>query len=348
MKEAKRIWEQEFDWPKWEARVNEVMPQYIAEVESKNGDESYKIHFAGVWSKEREAVPLLLLHGWPGAFTEFLPLVEILKKSTNPPFHIIIPSLPGYAFSSRPPVDHDFTMWDVAGLMDNLMQGLGFGGGYIVQGGDLGSWLSVMMTHNEGCDGILLNMFVPGMLSEPLPTHDWADVTPEERAALMRAEMFGTTGSAYALMHATRPSTIGHVLAASPLALLAWVGEKYLDWTELDPPIESILELVSLYWFTETYPTSIYAYRQIFTATDHGDLTAQNKIKKPFGVSWFPYDLLPYPKAWTAKYGELVYFKYHKRGGHWPMMEVPEEFAEDIVEFALALGELKRKNKVYC
>ncbi|KAJ4154418.1 hypothetical protein NW765_015175 [Fusarium oxysporum] len=135
-------------------------------------------------------------------------------------------------------------------------------------------------------------------------------------------------------MHATRPSTIGLILSSSPLALLAWVGEKFLSWSDEDPPLEEILTSVSLYWLTDSFPTSIFPYRQRFDpdypgAHDH----PKWKISKPLGYSWFPFELAPIPVSWVKTTGNLVFWRDHKRGGHFAALERPEELLKDFEEF---------------
>lgn len=151
---------------------------------------------------------------------------------------------------------------------------------------------------------------------------------------LKRAEGFSRTGSAYALEHATRPSTISFALASSPIALLSWygwlplikqrrlliyyrIGEKFIEWTDDDPPLDVILESVTLYWVTQCFPTTIYPYRQLFTP---GNIGAHENpvwhIYKPFGFSWFPKEIAPIPKAWAATTGTLKFFRQHTKVSH--------------------------------
>ena len=155
-----------------------------------------------------------------------------------------------------------------------------------------------------------------------------------EKQGLERSEEFKRLGSSYALQHATKPSTIGLVLATSPLALLAWIGEKFLSWTDDDPPLDEILASVTLYWLTETFPRSIYPYRQLFTP---GVIGAHENpewyIKKPFGFSFFPKELAPIPGAWAAKTGELCFYRQHEAGGHFAAVEKPEVLLGDLEAF---------------
>lgn len=136
--DTKAYWENQYDWRKTEDRVNSF-PNFHVKIEDID------VHFLALFSKKQDAVPLLLLHGWPGSFLEFLSVCEILRKKYSPedlPFHVIVPSLPGYGYSDGPPLDRDYTVEDIARVMDSLMRGLGFGSGYVSQGGDIGSFIT--------------------------------------------------------------------------------------------------------------------------------------------------------------------------------------------------------------
>lgn len=139
---AKQHWESSYDWRKTEERINSY-PNFTVLIEDSGFD--FDIHFIGLFSNKADAAPLLLMHGWPGSFLEFLGTLDVLKKKYKPedlPFHVIVPSLPGYGYSSGPPTDKNFDMLGIARVMDKLMVGLGFGDGYIAQGGDIGSFVS--------------------------------------------------------------------------------------------------------------------------------------------------------------------------------------------------------------
>ena len=168
----------------------------------------------------------------------------------------------------------------------------------------------------------------------PEPAGASADISQAEKKGLERARDFERLGSAYALTHATKPSTIGLVLSSSPLTLLVWIGEKFRDWTDEDPSIQEILTSVSLYWLTDTFPTSIYPYRQLFTPGNMGaHENPEWKITKPLGYSWFPYELAPIPRAWVQTTGNLVFFREHEHGGHFAALERPEVLLGDFQEF---------------
>ncbi|KAJ7583429.1 Alpha/Beta hydrolase protein [Mycena floridula] len=329
---AKHHWETEFDWRKTEVHINSF-PQFIAPIVDDDGM-SYKIHFAALFSKKSNAIPVILLHGWPGSFLEFLPILQLISARYKPselPYHMIVPSLPGYGFSSPPPLNRDFQLQDIARLFNKLMVGLGFGDGYVVQGGDVGSKVArVMAAEQANCKAVHINFcYMP----EPKGV-DLASVNEAERIGLERGSTFSRTGSAYALEHATRPATLGFVLGSNPLALLAWIGEKFMDWTDEDPSIDTVLDSVSLYWFTDTIATTLYPYRQLFTP---GQIGAHENpiwyITKPFGFSWFPKEIAPVPRAWAATTGDLIFYRQHPKGGHFAAVEHPDVLLQDLEDF---------------
>lgn len=324
MRDAKAKWEKDYDWRATETKINSL-PHFTAVVQD------LRIHFVGMFSEDPNAIPLVLLHGWPGSFYEYHLLVKELRKSTSPSFHIIVPSLPGYTFSSPPPLDRDFGLASVVQIMDELITGLGLGD-YIAVGGDIGAAVAMGLSSLPECRGVHLNMLFTKSQPEAQPE---ASLPPHELAGLERAKAWVETGRAYAIEHATRPSTIAHALASSPLALLAWLAEKFLDWTDEDPSVEHILEMASLWWFTETFPTSIYPYRELMRRRDDHDWCA---IRKPFGYSWFPKELRPPPRSLVEAEGTLVYFNHHEKGGHFPGFENPAAYAGDIIAYVKELG----------
>ncbi|KAF2099943.1 alpha/beta-hydrolase [Rhizodiscina lignyota] len=330
--QAKAEWEK-FNWRACENRINAV-PNYTMPVPDTDGV-TFNIHFIGLFSAKEDAVPVLFLHGWPGNILEFIPIISILQQRYTPetlPYHIIVPSLPGYAFSSPAPLFKDFQIQDVARVMNTLMEQLGFSDGYIVQGGDIGSKIArIIAVEHASCKAIHVNFCI---MPKPEGTSD-LPVNQLEQQGLDRAFEFKRVGSGYALEHATKPSTIGLVLATNPLALLAWIGEKFLDWTDDDPSMDEILSSVTLYWFTETFPRSMYPYRQLFTP---GVIGAHEMpkwhIKKPFGFSWFPKELAPIPRSWAATTADdLCFYRQHEKGGHFAALERPEVLLQDLEDF---------------
>ncbi|KAJ4364751.1 hypothetical protein N0V95_000698 [Ascochyta clinopodiicola] len=327
MVDTKKYWQESFDWRKEENRIN-ALPNYKTVIKDDDG-KSYEVHFSALFSTRSDAVPIAFLHGWPGSFLEFVPLMELLQQKHTPddlPYHIVVPSLPGFALSSDPPHDKDWTTIDIARVIHKLMLSLGFGsGGYLVQGGDIGSMVSrvIAATYDE-CKGMHLNFMLNTGIQEKASDDD--KLTEQEEKGLKRMEKFFAKGRAYASEHGTKPATIGFAMASSPIAQLAWIGEKFLAWSDPQtaPSLNTILSDITLYWLTDCFPTSIYTYRQE-KKMDH--------VNKPIGYSYFPYELSPIPQAWAAKTGDLVFFKSHDKGGHFAALERPEALWADVEEY---------------
>lgn len=197
-----------------------------------SGGEEYSVHFAALFSPNKAAVPILLMHGWPGSFLEFLPILTRVQAAhaadpASLPYHLIVPSLPGFIFSDLGPAQ-DIDTDKAADVLHQLMVSLGFGpaggGGYIAQGGDVGAGLarSLAVRHpgrEEGCRGALLNMLP---MYPPANKDELAPPTQTELVSLGRGMTFAKGGMGYAIIHGTKPSTIGLAIASSPVGLLAW------------------------------------------------------------------------------------------------------------------------------
>jgi len=213
---AKQVWLNEFDWRKHEDRINSF-PNFKAAVKDNNGD-TIEIQFLALFSEKIDAVPIAFFHGWPGSICEFLDILDLLKAKYSPkdlPYHVIVPSLPGYGYSSGPPVDKDYGVVEAAGAMNNLMIGLGFGSGYLAQGGDLGSFVSrVLAMQYDACKGMHVNQM--GMPPDVPPKDEL------EKQAVQKADQFMDTESGFLLQQGTKTATMGFVLSSSPLALLSW------------------------------------------------------------------------------------------------------------------------------
>lgn len=232
----------------------------------------------------------------------------------------------------------DFSTYDVSCIFRKLFNDhLGFNA-YMVAGGDIGSRVCrALAVDDEHCTGIHLT-FCFDIDMHNLPRQN---LTDGERRDLDTIDEFIRTGAAYAQMHATRSSTIGFVLSSSPVALLAWIGEKFLEWTDITPDIETILTFVTLYWVTDTFPRSIYPYRHDFAPDEnvpsHGAaarwLIPDNKA---FGYSHFPKEILPVPTSWveaTLVSKKLTFWRKHDHGGHFAGVEVPGPLLEDLEDF---------------
>ncbi|CAI9627151.1 unnamed protein product [Alternaria burnsii] len=320
LSDAKDYWLNKYDWRAQEKHINSF-PNYKMQIEDVD------LHFVAVFSEKKDAIPIIFMHGWPGSFIEFLPMLTLVKEkypAKDLPYHLIVPSLPGYTLSTVQSTDKEWKLEDTSRVLNQLMLNLGFDK-YLAQGGDVGSFTSQQMNRSyDSCVGMHLNMLTG--LSQP---NENTSMNALEKESLDRSIKWRATGMAYALEHSTRPSTIGNVLASNPLALLAWIGEKFLQWTDEDPSLDTILTDISLYWFTESFARSIYPYRELFGAGAK-DFKQNNK---PVGFSFFPYELAPGIKSIIEKEVNLVFYKQHERGGHFAALEKPKELLEDVEEF---------------
>jgi microsomal epoxide hydrolase len=276
-----------------------------------------------MFSTNPSAIPILLLHGWPGSVIEFLPLLLKLRSqyasagSESLPYHIIVPHYIGFGFSDPPPIDGDsFTHVHNARLVSKMMHALGFAkSGYVVQGGDLGSITAPVVANiDPACKLVHVNQLT---IPPPPGVDVEADIkagkyTPEETASLMGTMEFTKTGTAFIQLDGTRPATAGFILGSSPVSLLAWIGEKMTSWTDETPDLDLILTNISLYWFSGCYPTCIYLHRQILDGPGPF-MEAWKDIKKPVGYSWFRKEISSPPKAWIDQTGKVNWYRTHDK-----------------------------------
>ncbi|KAL7910616.1 Alpha/Beta hydrolase protein [Trichoderma velutinum] len=334
LSQAKTIWLEAFDWRQHEERINKLPNFKITVDDPESG--KIEIHFLALFSLKKDAIPFIFLHGFPGSVFELLPVMELLLDKYTPatlPYHVIVPSLPNYGLSGSPSKDVEMTLDQAARIMHQLMIDLGFSEGYAAQGGDLGSMLARIMSKKyRECKALHVNMLTlnPG---ETVPSSDGVSV--QELQEMQRTEEWAQTGLAFALEHGTRPATVGLAIASNPLSLLAWIGEKFLEWVDQrEPlPLDTILAMASFYWFTDTFPRSLY-HAQILQTLLKGNPMPISK-EKPLGYSQFSRDLALLPKAWAYQlYPNLVFFKAHEIGGHFARLEQPMLFLKDMEDFS--------------
>jgi microsomal epoxide hydrolase len=321
-----------FDWAGFEARVNRHAAFVL--------ESATRLHFIHETSTDPDAVPLLLLHGWPGSFLEFSALIPQLTGG-SPAFHIVCPSLPGYGFSTRT-LEAPCNTAAMAATMVELMSALGYER-FLVQGGDWGSIVGAQIArlYPQRCSGLHLNLAA----TQPPPEGDPARnaVLPEETTWLKdNAHTFADALGYYA-QHNTRPQTLAVALADSPLGLLAWLGEKHLAWSDRDASGRSlvsdqaILDHVVLYWITDTIGSSIRLYYDEAHAP-----AQQTRVTVPTGVAVFPRELIRNPRAWVQYRFNLVHWTLQPRGGHFAALEAPELLLADLREFSRTVTGMPR------
>jgi epoxide hydrolase len=315
VKDVAAYWAEGYDWRRCEATMN-ALPNFLIELDGLD------IHFIHVRSANRQARPLLLTHGWPGSVLEFMDVIGPLSDD----FHLVIPSLPGYAFSGKP----SETGWGIdriARVWNDLMLALGYSR-YFAQGGDWGSAItSEIGSQNLGyCAGIHVNMVV-GPLPSPLPD----DLTDFEKAALARASWYQEKDTGYSIQQSTRPQTLGYGLADSPVGQMAWILEKFHGWTDCNGDPESVisrdhlLDNVMLYWLTNSAASSARLYWHSFR-TFRG-----SEVHIPAGCSLYPMELFRLSRRWAEKrYTNIVHWNELPKGGHFAAMEQPELFVSEL------------------
>ncbi|GAB3827703.1 epoxide hydrolase family protein [Kribbella italica] len=325
-------WLDEYDWRTWEARLN-AFPQFTTTIEGQ------PIHFLHVRSPEPNALPLILTHGWPGSVAEFLdvigPLTDPQAHGGDPAdaFHVVAPSVPGHGFS----VPLEDLGWDhlrIAHAWATLMDRLDYDR-YVAQGGDTGSVVSPLL--GQVAPDHVIGVHLNGGLAHPStdPGYrpgDFDDLSPTDQAKLTFADHVRATGTAYAELQGTKPQTLAFALSDSPVGQLAWILEKFHDWSDPARPLpdfalDHILTDVCLYWFTNTSATS---------ATLYGEPTSPlTKPGVPTGVAVFPTD--PAMRHILARTHHLTHWTEHPHGGHFAALEVPEVLVEDLRDFCRPL-----------
>ena len=319
MKELIAYWASGFDWRAQEARIN-ALPQFKVTIDGIG------LHFIHVKSRRADAMPLLLVHGWPGSIVEFLGVIPRLAEE----FHVVAPSLPGYTLSFAPGqtrfgVEHIASTF--AKLMTEVLGYRRFG----TQGGDWGAFITSRMaaTRPELFTGLHLNyLTVPrdaaaGDADWQAQLADWV----KER-------------SAYSIIQGTRPQTLAYALTDSPAGLAAWIAEKFHAWTDNDGTIESavarddMLANISLYWFTGAIGSSFWTYY----ARTHGPWPVPFPVTVPTAYASFPREILRPPRAVAEKYyTNLRRWTVMDKGGHFAALEQPAALARDITDYFSSL-----------
>ena len=344
LQELVRYWGTDYDWRKAEAKLN-AFPQFMTHIDGVD------IHFIHVRSRHKNALPLIITHGWPGSVFE---QIKSIGPLTDPPayggrpedaFDVVIPSLPGYGFSSRPAE----TGWDVERIgraWDVLMKRLGYTS-YVSQGGDWGAGVVEAMARQApaGLLGIHTNLpavFPPDAAAAiasggPAP----AGLSAKEQAAFDDVRRFLQTGGwGYYQMMTARPQAVGYGLTDSPTGLAAWmlVHGGFGKWTygndsKQTPTVDEVLDNFSLHWLTNTVASGARLYwenRQQNLLSAAAQKT--NEIKIPVAITVFPDDdLFRAPETWARRaFPSLIYFRQAERGGHFPAWEEPELFAAEV------------------
>ncbi len=325
-------WRQDFDWRAWEARINRF-EQRLVDIDGID------IHVLIEQGSGAHPLPLILTHGWPGSFLEFIELVEPLAHPeryggrVEDAFTVIVPSLPGYGFSGAPRAP--ITPRHVAGMWHRLALELGLTR-YAAQGGDWGSvvtsWLA--LDHPGALAAIHLNMvgLRPWIGSGSPP------VSAEEKAWINAAQQVRARETGYQQIQGTKPQSLAYPLTDSPAGLAAWIVEKFHGWTiggeDRDPPfgLDHLIANVMVYWINGINAAN-WLYVSLVDGTAAG-LAQGERVAVPTGFSLFPRDLLlPPPRSWAERAYDVRAFNVFGTGGHFPAMENGPLLIEEIRTF---------------
>jgi len=327
-------WRDGYDWRAAEAHLNRL-PQFTAEVDGLD------IHFVHERGSGDRSLPLVLTHGWPGSFMEFDALVEPLahpeRHGADPgdAFDVVVPSLPGYAFSGRP--RKPMGPRAIARLWHRLMTDVLGYDRFGAQGGDWGSVVSSWLAydHPGALAGLHLNMV--GL--RPELDENSAPLSAEEKDWLRRAGKRMRMERGYREVQATRPQTLAVALNDSPAGLAAWIVDKFRAWGDTGGDLESrfdrdtLLTNLMLYWCTGTVDSASWIY---YAAREAGDLSLPGdaRITVPTGVAAFPVDLVPPPpRSYAERAYAVARWTEMPEGGHFAALEEPARLIEDIRAF---------------
>jgi pimeloyl-ACP methyl ester carboxylesterase len=325
LQEVCAYWRDKYDWRAREAHLN-TFPQWKTEVAGLG------IHFVHVKSREPNALPLVMTHGWPGSIVEFH---KVIGPLTDPvahggraedAFHVVCPSLPGYGFSDVPRE----TGWGVKKIADTwslLMQKLGYPR-YVAQGGDWGAMVTTCIGAQdpEHCLGIHLNM----PIAPPTPD-SLSNLTDAEKSAMEGMSHYGQWDSGYSKQQSTRPQTVGYGLVDSPAGQAGWILEKFWSWTDCNGHPENaltrdeLLDNVMLYWLPGTGASSARLYWESFNSPPF------DAVSVKVGCSIFPKEIFRSSRRWCeARFPNLVHFNTLPKGGHFAAFEQPETFVDEV------------------
>jgi epoxide hydrolase len=322
VQELLTYWQSAYDWRRC-LDILSQWPHFRAKIDG------LPIHFLHIQSRRSDARPLIMTHGWPGSVLEFLDVITPLTTpddDTQPAFHLVIPSLPGYAFSGKPTAS-GWSVEKTADAWDQLMRALGYDR-YFAQGGDWGAAVTMAIGAQEkgACAAIHVNMPVARPPEEVL-----ANPTPFEAESLKRLGWYRANDNGYAIIQATRPQTLGYGLTDSPVGQLAWIVEKFQGWSDCDGHPENIftkdqlLDTVTLYWLTASAASSARLYWHSFLNQNF------EAIVVPAGCSLFPKELFRPSRRWAeTRLKNIVYWTELDKGGHFAAMEQPALFVEEI------------------
>jgi pimeloyl-ACP methyl ester carboxylesterase len=331
LKELVTYWQQKFDWRAAEKRLNQF-DQFTTNIDGVD------IHFIHQRSKNPNAIPLAITHGWPGSVAEFTKIIPMLTDpaahggNASDSFHVVAISLPGFGFSGKP-TGRGYGPERMAGILAKLMARLGYTR-YGLQGGDWGSSISRFAALNDASHvaGLHLNFCLAG---PPAGAKDPNEgVTPAELERTRARQSFFDNERGYFLEQSTKPQTIGYALDDSPAGLAAWIVEKFRSWSDVSGNVEQkftkdeLLTNIMLYWVTQSGASSARIYYENQRAKP-----PQGRVQVPTACAVFPKEISIAPRRWVEGQYNVTRWTEMPRGGHFAAMEEPTLLADDIRAF---------------
>jgi pimeloyl-ACP methyl ester carboxylesterase len=331
-------WTTDYDFGRIDERLN-ALPQFTTEIDGVD------VHFIHVRSQHQDALPLVMTHGWPGSVIELLDSIGPLTDPTahggkaEDAFHLVLPSLPGYGFSSEP-TEVGWYTGRVAQAWAELMHRLGYTR-YVAQGGDQGAAVTDDLAHQgpDGLIGVHMNLLRAALGN----TSNLPSQSDDEKAALEEIGTFRTSGFGYFLEQTTRPQTIGYALLDSPIALAGWMLDHDTDsYTKIAHAFvdgqptggltrDHVLDNITLYWLTATGASAARSYWEGGRAAALAAGKTPAAVTIPVGFTTFPGEIFRAPRSWAETlYPTLVYFNKAEKGGHFAAWEEPEIFAQEL------------------
>lgn len=334
IKELTDYWKNRFDWKKQEAYINSF-PQYKVWVNGLN------IHF--VHQKGSKQIPILLLHGWGSNFTEFLKTAELIKKE-NPAFDLVIPSLPGFAFSDAP---ERMASEAVAESMHQLMtKVLGYKK-YYVHGSDYGAFVGekLAIQYPESVKGLHLSDIPFYHLYAPNE-----NLSQAENTHIQKINDWSMKDGAYGMIQGTKPKTLATGLNDSPAALAAWMLQLYFDFGDKQQPVwdryskDDLLVNVCLYWFTQTIYSSIRLYSEDPSGFDDKPV---EKVAVPVAFNFHKFDISGFlPREFAERFfSNIVSWTEYEEGGHFAGLSHPKQLKNDLLTFIEKIEQQQNKDR---
>jgi microsomal epoxide hydrolase len=336
LEELIQYWRDDFDWREQETMLNQF-DQYTTDVDG------LEMHFIHQRSENPDAIPLMIVHGWPGSVSEF---TKIIGPLTDPvahggelsdSFHVIAPSLPGFGFSGIPS-EPGYSPEKIAHVLAALMEKIGYQQ-YAIAGGDWGAIINRYLAHNypDRLIGLHSNMVLAG---PPADEEQRARVGEEENTARVERGAYMQNERAYQQIQGTKPQTLGYGLNDSPAGLAAWIVEKFHGWTDMPQGADGYLDNhfskdelltnISIYWFTQTITSSTRIYYENSKNPVQNPITY---IDVPTGASIFPAEIFITPRAWAEAAYDIRHWTVMPQGGHFAALEEPQLYLNDLRDF---------------